>query len=48
MDVISETALVLTCETPLIALFAIEGLETTYMKGPRPLSYTYLGRANIA
>ncbi|MEE2979919.1 MAG: SAM-dependent methyltransferase, partial [Pseudomonadota bacterium] len=28
--------------------FAIEGLETTYMKGPRPLSYTYLGRANIA
>jgi ubiquinone/menaquinone biosynthesis C-methylase UbiE len=28
--------------------FAIEGLETTYMKGPRPLSYTYLGRARIA
>lgn len=28
--------------------FAIEDLETTYMKGPRPLSYTYLGRANIA
>jgi ubiquinone/menaquinone biosynthesis C-methylase UbiE len=28
--------------------FAIEGLETTYMKGPKPLSYTYLGRARIA
>ena len=27
---------------------AIEGLETTYMKGPKPLSYTYLGRARIA
>ena len=28
--------------------FTIDGLETTYMKGPKPLSYTYLGRARIA
>lgn len=28
--------------------FTIDGLETTYMKGPKPLSYTYLGRARVA
>jgi ubiquinone/menaquinone biosynthesis C-methylase UbiE len=28
--------------------FTIDGLETAYMKGPKPLSYTYLGRARIA